>query len=275
VETHGDIGGFSAVGASTEQEIMDWMAPGGGMVFNMMPVQNVEEPPWWEAVVFYPWLEDNWKAYHNLNKAIVIFIACHSAEGGIGYSCVASAGGRVGFGYEGEPSQQDGLDDVSLLFARMKGASADATKRTAGKAYADGASFHGSFKMIGNGCGQTHKWTVLCPSPNALFPWEPVGARRGAGCIVFDTYMDIGNAADEAVIVASGAGGCSPRRWFGNAAGAYGISFDFDKRIFVGGILMRAVAEKCAANALFGWGMGSKLDGDRVAPNRDDREWDF
>jgi hypothetical protein len=271
VSGHGGIGAFFAVWASTHDRIQNWIMSEGGIVVDMLSLQD-QETGWYTAAALSGWFSVNWKQDLDQNKALVVFLATDSAEGEAGSSCVASAGGRVGFGYVGEACQDEFIPDLMLLLGRMNGTGNGGEKRTVGKAYGDRTGYSWGFRMLGNGCGETHKWTVLCPSPNAVFPTEAVGNRRGAGCIIFDTYMDTFYPADDAVISASGQG-VSSRRWFGNPSAPYCVSFDFDKRN-LGGILMRAVAENCAANNLF-WGYGSKLDGDRVAPNRDDLEWQF
>jgi hypothetical protein len=262
---------IAGVWASTESKIVEWIQADSGNNVDIRPIGDEGTGSWYAAILSF-WFLDNWKLILDANNAIVLMAVCHGAEPE--YGCLASAGGRVGLGYAGcAPSCGEIAFDFGVLLGRLNGTCEVGTKRNVGKAYGDGTPYASGFRMIGNGSGQTHKWTVLCPSPKALFPAETVGARRGAGCIVFDTYMNMDNAADEAVIVESGAGGCSARRWFGNARGAYGISFDFDRRNS-GGILMRAVAEKCAAKGF--WPIPScNLDGDGIQPNLDDREWDF
>lgn len=145
-------------------------------------------------------------------------------------------------------------------------------KRTAGKAYGDGSDYN-DILMHGNG-DNTHKWTTLCPAPNAVFPTAAPGNRKGAGCIIFDTYMNDDISADEAVTKAAGAMPVSTRRWFGNPdAIPYLVSFDFDKR-GGGTATMRANADKCRSCENHTEG-GRYMDGNRVAPNGDKKEWAF
>jgi hypothetical protein len=76
------------------------------------------------------------------------------------------------------------------------------------------------------------------------------------------------NVANDALLKTAGYP-TSDHRWFGNADGYYGLGFDFDK---AGGAAttMRAVADKCRND---GQGGGRQLDGNRVKPNNDNRNW--
>ena len=116
-------------------------------------------------------------------------------------------------------------------------------------------------------------WTTFCPAPlanKAVFPDTTAGNRNGWGCIIFDTYMCSTNEATDALEKTTGCP-TSDHRWFGNANGDYGLGFDFDK---TGGAAttMRAVADKCRNEGEVG---GLPMDGDRVTPGGDDREWSF
>ena len=102
-----------------------------------------------------------------------------------------------------------------------------------------------------------------------MFPDNITTNRKGFGCILFDTYMCTTNAANVALIKV---GGCPTANyhWLGTTNGYYGIGFDFDK---TGGgtTTMRAVADKCRNEGA----EGRALDGDRVNPAGDNKEWIF
>jgi hypothetical protein len=149
----------------------------------------------------------------------------------------------------------------------MNGVTDGALRRTAGEAYDNKTGYTGNLTMSGN------PWTTLCPAPladNSLFPETAVSeTRKGWGCILFDTYMNTTNSANDALTVVSGCP-ITNRRWFGNADGYYGVGFDFDK---TGGsnTTLRAVADRCRNKGI----QGRAMDGDRVQPNNDDKEWSF
>ena len=87
--------------------------------------------------------------------------------------------------------------------------------------------------------------------------------------------MSSNNAADNALVKQSGCS-TSDHRWLGNAAGMYGLGFDFDKTSGAETI-MRAVGSECRNLDPDG---GRGLDADRVAPNDkggvvDNRDWSF
>jgi hypothetical protein len=149
----------------------------------------------------------------------------------------------------------------------MNGTQDGGTKRTAGKAFGTGFP---NLVMHGNG-DDTHKWTTLCPAPNAVFP-SASNSKRGAGCIIFDTYMNQDNSADEAVTQIVGTR-VSARRWFAaSSTDSYLVSFDFGS----GGLVtLRANADKCRSFMSMVNGKGRKLDGNRQAPNGDKKEWSF
>jgi hypothetical protein len=270
-DTHGVPGSFAAVYASSEAKVQEWIDAQGGEGDSMHPTRAAN---WWYARVHCPWLRAKWKPGLDQNKAIVVLMSCNAATEYEDDSCVAAAGGRVGFGYRGGTTVDNAKADFSLLFERMNGTRNNGTKRTVGKAYGDGTGYSQDFKMLANASGHTHKWTVLCPSPNAVFPSEAAAPPRGCGCIIFDTYMDHFFVANDAVVTESGTEALSDRRWFGNASGPHLVSFDFDKRIG-GFITMRAVAAKCLSMDRFGFGLGRPMDGDRVKPNEDDKVWGF
>ena len=156
----------------------------------------------------------------------------------------------------------------------MNGSTDNARKRTAGEAWDSGSGYHTNvFTGVLNAKMDGNDWTTLCPAPladNAVFPASNPGNRKGWGCIIFDTYMNVTNSASDALTKVSGCP-TSDHRWFGNADGKYGLGFDFDK---TGGAAttMRAVADKCRNE---GVGGGREMDGNRVKPSKDNRDWPF
>jgi hypothetical protein len=278
LSAHGGAGYINAVWASSESKVQEWIDSQGGEggPSRICTVHNIQTD-WWTACVYSLWLSETWKPCLNRNKSIVIILSCVAACcSGSDESCLGAAGGRVGFGYDAGCDTDESEDDLALLFGRMNGTLDGAAKRTAGKAYGDGAGYTEHFVMVHNqpATDATYAWTVLCPSPNAVFPSENSPPPRGGGCIIFDTYMDPFYVANDAVVPESGSQPLSDRRWFGDPIGQYLVSFDFNKRIG-GFITMRAVAAKCLSLQRLGLGLGQRMDGDRVKPNEDDRLWGF
>jgi len=149
----------------------------------------------------------------------------------------------------------------------MNGSSDNATKRTAGKAYDSGTGYTFHFAMYGN------NWTTIHPAPNNVYPESTISSRKGAGCIIFDTYMDDSITANDALTITSGS--ISTRRWIQNISYKYGISYDFDKT--GGGTQqLHAEADNCI-NKLSITGPSSasrKMSGDRVNYGSD-KNWSF
>ena len=121
-------------------------------------------------------------------------------------------------------------------------------------------------------------WTTLCPAPlavNPAYPASPVTERRwGFGCVLFDTAVNytpaiitssVTNVSENAYILGM-------PRWLKNEDGkAYGVGYTYVKVFDTSPITMKAVADKIRNEGT----EGRAMDGDRVAPNEDDRLWTF
>lgn len=253
VDTHGSTaGGIVAVCVTDEGPANAWIQGES----NMLAMRSY----WGYIVYVYPgWLSANWKATRDDAKAITVFLCCYGAYGGATNSPVANAGGRAMFGYTGLSDCPTAAGDVALLFGRMNGSSGGGNMRTAGQAYDGGSGYSTGFTMYGN------IWTTLNPAPTDAFP-HVSDNRKGAGCIIFDTYMYDGMSPSNAVMVTSGS--VSSRRWFGNGSGSYGVSFDYDK---TGGGTQQLHAE---ADNCYDQSNSRKMDGDRHT-YASDKDWSF
>ena len=277
VISHGEKGGHPAVYAEYSMAgkvaISNWVAGEENIRIDKWD-PNPADPLWpsgcYVARVSSSWLSANWKPAMDATRAISLWSICYSATSNIvtGEAAVKEcAGGRWRSGYIDRTEESEARNTNERLLRRMNGSTDGAMRRTAGEAYESGNGYSTNAKMDGN------DWTTLCPAPlahNAVFPDVAAGNRKGWGCIIFDTYMCGTNAATAALLKTAG---CPTygHRWFGNDDGDYGLGFCFDK---TGGsaTTMRAVADKCRNEGSSG---GRELDGNRVKPNKDDRNWSF
>ena len=86
---------------------------------------------------------------------------------------------------------------------------------------------------------------------------------KGAGYVVFDTYMNDSIAANDAVAKTGGAASISDRRWFGTVYGKYGISFDFTWAN--DNLQLRALGTKCMNKGFQYTDYGSRqMEGDSM-----------
>jgi hypothetical protein len=221
---------------------------------------------------------DNWKPRLDESKAIVVMMSCFSSalpEDGSS-SLAASVGGRVAFGYPDEATHPGEEENCKILFNRLNGTwDDDNTKRTVGKAYGDGTGYWDNLTYRG---GVVAKWTTLNPAPNAAFlqPGDPNKGRKGAGCIIFDTYMQTQPDCPPnwAVVLGTPAGPVSDRWWFANESGnAFLVSFDFDAHA-PGGISLRAIANCCKNRNPTNYGAIRMLSGDRQTYGQE-KDWSF
>jgi hypothetical protein len=229
-----------------------------------------EFPDHYRVTAEAQWFADNWAPVLNTSQAIVLVLSCYSAAGGTTSSVAALAGGRAGFGYPYPSTYYDDTINVPLLLNRLNGSTDSASKRTVGKAWGDGSEYVHSFTRFG---GEIGKWTTINPAPNAVFPSAAVGGRKGAGCIIFDSYMDSSLSADLAVQKVSVNAPVSPRRWFANGSGNYLDSFDFDRHA-AGSITLRAEADFCKNKKPANYGSTRKMSGDRQTYG-EDKDWSF
>ena len=157
----------------------------------------------------------------------------------------------------------------------MNGSHYTGTRRTAGRAYGEGAEFyHESTEYTNQLVMGGNVWTTLCPAPSVSFPSEIITARKGWGCVIFDTYVDKDwESASNALALVSGSCTISNVQWLSNPYGEYGIGFDFDKT-GTGSVTVKVHADKCLHDCS-NTGMGRELDGDRIDENGDDYEWEF
>ena len=96
----------------------------------------------------------------------------------------------------------------------------------------------------------------------------------GFGCILFDTALNytptvitssVTNVSEDAYIFGM-------PRWLKNEDGkAYGVGYTYVKVFDTSPITMKAVADKIRNEGT----EDRKMDGDRVAPNEDDKLWTF
>lgn len=154
MNTHGRKGVVVPVVAGTakpkvpdaDKYIRQWAeAPGtdwGDIRFDWWPKKKV-----WACEVQSKWFTRNWRNTFNANRSIVVIEACRSAKGS--ESVVKSCGGRIGFGYRGKVTDDDGIHNNGWLFGRMNGTRDDAFRRVAGDALNAGG-YKRKFKKIGN-----------------------------------------------------------------------------------------------------------------------------
>lgn len=124
--------------------------------------------------------------------------------------------------------------------------------------------------MIGN------PYRTLCPAPQfqvGTWPKQPAPAGKGFGFIIFDTYVDTSIPASEALVFEDD----SMKKgvwWIENQFGAFGLGFEYEKPEDGGATKVAAIAKKCRSKVSEP-GKGKQLDGDRVAPNKDNIIWSF
>jgi hypothetical protein len=262
--THGVEGATSRVVCfDTQAEADQWR----GSEPHMSTLYYVDDDLWVVRVAA-SWY-DAWFGELTSRNAIVHLMSCYSSAGGAD-SVAAYVGGRVILAYP-DLVNASWLDDNNhLFFECLNGYMEDGTRRTAGKAYGDGSQYQGGMQMI----GVTGKeWTTLNPAPNAVFPQESVGGRKGAGCIIFDTYMDESQLPNVAVQKTAGGPVVSDRRWFANGSGHYLVSFDFESHA-AGSITMKGEADCCKNKNPSTYGSTRKLSGDRQTYG-EDKAWSF
>ena len=119
-------------------------------------------------------------------------------------------------------------------------------------------------------------WATLYPAPlavNSVYPNSAVtDKRKGFGCILLDTALNNAPPATDAVIKDSGGASISDTRWLVNSEGKfYGIGFTFDKTSDTSSTTMKATSDKIKND---GTG-GRTMDGNRVQPNNDDKQWSY
>ena len=136
-----------------------------------------------------------WSGELSARNAIVHLMSCFSSAGGAD-SVASNVGGRVVLAYPDIAWSSHELHNNHLFFLCLNGYQEGGTRRTAGKAYGDGSQYGSSMVMLG---ATGKEWTTLNPAPNAVFPQGPAGGRKGAGCMISDTYMDDSVSADLAV----------------------------------------------------------------------------
>ncbi len=238
------------------------------------------------------WLRNNWKPTLDVNEAITAWSVCSSASNSptAGMSLIDAAGGRWRIGVEQKMRGYEGRDVIQAFFGRMNGTIKNGNLRLSGSAYNDPTIDYkrinnygydddedgvvdrefGSVKMSGN------PWTTLCPAPlaiNPVHPMSPVTAqRKGWGCILLDTEVSNSSLARDAVVKNSGGASISDTHWLKNTDGSfYGVGFMFDKTLDNSLTTMKAVADKIRNSET----EGHAMDGDRVQPNIDDKQWSY
>ena len=270
------------VARGTEAEMIAWM----GNEPNMS-VGHSELGLEWAVKAKAAWFQNKWKAKLDANRAIVVMMACNTYP-----NITAGVGGRSAFGYLGDSHPDLHGPNMNLLFGRLNGSEANRKWRTTGRAYG-ALGFQDDFRLYLTPVGEQYPppeinnpqalWTTLNPSPNKnwvgseyylTFPTGPAN-RKGAGCIVFDTYLedeqgDNGQDPSKAVKVKVGTG-VTDRRWFPNAGGNdFLVSFDFEH----GGVTMQADADFCLNLDTDEAAPRRKMSGERLESGKD-KEWAF
>ena len=218
------------------------------------------------------WLATNWKPSLDYNNAIALWSICYSADISNGLSVKEAAGGRWRGGYV-TPTDAVEASGVNLMFLqRMNGTTGGAMMRTAGEAYSGSIGYTSNLQMDGNW------WTTLCPAPlvfDPVYPSLPVTEKRkGWGCVLLDTVLNKTTQppAAEAVEKESGGATVSGQHWLEDSNGKfYGVGFKFDKTSDNSPTTVKAVSDKIRNEGT----EGRTMDGDRVQPNTDDKQWSF
>jgi hypothetical protein len=260
--SHGN-GDLAVAYRDIEPDADAWWNKGPNEEPDMYTLESMGFPGHWAVMARAPWFENNWKPHLDERKAIVVIMGCYTA-----LRVAPSCGGRVAFGYRAQSYTDDYVLNSMLLFGRLNGSADNFAKRTVGKAYGNGEDYVGGFEMVGE--GDARKWTTINPAPNAVFPAGGV-THRGAGCIIFDTYMESTEpyTPNEAVRIVRGT--VSDRWWFGNGSGQYLVSFTFPPHAF-NSIALRAFGSSCVHASLpfdLRW-----MSGDRQTYGAH-KEWSF
>lgn len=244
------------------------------------------------------WLAANWKPTLDANRAITMWSICYSADTSTGTSVKEAAGGRWRSGYELPVCMEEAMDVNNEFLKRMNGTIARGNLRTSGSACNDPAVDYkqiyqeiliysptyeydddfdniidrwiGSVKMEGDW------WTTLCPAPLALAPVYPDSTvnekRKGFGCILLDTALDNTRPATDAVVKNSGGAVIFNTHWLEDTKGSfYGVGFTFDKTTDNARTTMKAISTQIRNEGA----EGRQMDGNRIHPNNDDREWSY
>ena len=250
-----------------------------------MTVEYWDDPHFfWTVRVSSKWLANNWASSLNENKAIALWSICHSAIGDTTTGEVAvkeSAGGRWRSGYIEPTWATEAMEINKKFLQRMNGKTDNSEKRTAGEAWDNNKNYYLHYvfppdsmqgkvnaKMDGN------DWTTLCPAPmkeSPVWPQSNPGNRKGAGCIIFDTYMN-DCVEDDPVYRLSGRN-ITDSGWIENTKASFGWRFKFGS---TGGTTkMKADGIMCNSYHEGIINLGRELDGDRKTPNKDHKEWSF
>jgi len=294
--SHGDKSEHLAVYApltpAGEAACIAWCAGQTGMTVDFVDDPDPDGDSFWFVSVDTAWLETNWRPSLSNNNAITLWSICYSADTSAGTSVKEAAGGRWRSGYELPVDMYEATTVNNAFLGRMNGTISNGILRTAGSAYNDtGVDYHtyigpawndvrldfdwvtktdGSVRMDGN------PWTTLCPAPLAIAPVYPTSPvtenRKGWGCILLDTLLDNTPLATDAVIKEFGGAVISDTHWLKDTEGNfYGVGFVFDKTLDNSSTTMKAVSDKIRNKGT----EGRAMDGNRVQPNKDDKQWSF
>jgi hypothetical protein len=236
------------------------------------------------------WLERNWKPTLDRNNAIVMWSICYSADDSMGTSVKEAAGGRWRSGYVEPVNMYEAIHANRELLGHMNGSIANGKFRTTGSAYNDsGVDYHTYRNVILIGITPTwvtstngtvrmdgDYWTTLCPAPIEITPTYPVSSvtekRKGFGCVLLDTTLNNTPLATEALIKESGGAFITETYLLKDTEdNFYGVGFTFDKTLDNSPTTMKAVSDKIRNQGT----EGRQMDGDRVQPNTDDKQWSF
>jgi hypothetical protein len=250
---------------------------------------------YYSVAVDTTWLTANWKQKLDDNYAIVMWSTCYSASNcpNAQISVKEAAGGRWRSGYELETNADEARDVNEAFIKRMNGTVVNGKLRIAGSAYNDPTINYRQidtywfrvFDANGNFVNWRHVgsvkmdgdwWTTLCPAPleiNPVYPAWPVSdKRKGFGCILFDTTLDGTSSATDALTKESGGAGIMETYWLKDTnAKFYGLGFVFDKTTDNTQTTMKAISNQIKNEGT----EGRQMDGDRVQPNDDDRQWSY
>jgi len=305
--SHGGIGEHLAVYAPPTPAgalaCTNWIAGESGMT--VKPAYNAGILEYYYVSVSTSWLEANWKPSLSNNNAIALWSTCYSAATpSTGSSVKEAAGGRWRIGYDLPTCEWEAMDVNEEFLGRMNGTISNGSLRTAGSAYKDpGVDYLRIYKRpwkllppytpattyeyddnvpgvvdrtIGSVRMDGNYWTTLCPAPLEIAPVYPASAvtenRKGWGCILLDTALDNTPLATDAVVKESGGAVISDTHWLKDSEGNfYGIGFTFDKSADISPTTMKAISDKIRNKGT----EGRQMDGNRVQPNADDKQWSF
>jgi len=199
---------------------------------------------------------DNWSDDHDSYDSIVFLAACSAS------SFLSSVGGKTQFGYSGDITDSQNVNDVNAIFGRMNGSIGNGEFRRAFDAYYD---YTGSAYLEMTGGSST-----LAPAPIYDDPVSPEGSGAGSsgtGYIDFDTVMDTTISAEDALTwTHTGTVEVSDIEW----DGSHKITFSYCGESGYS-VTMTAENDHCLSPG----DDQAELNGNLTGGNGDDKVWTF